>query len=167
MMQEQGMPGQTMPGEMAEEDGAPPEQDQGYVSATTYIMQTLYENGAAEMVAQAVREPGDDPMTVIADIAYTAVDEADAQAQPPMQEENLVPLAVFTLSELWEIAGAALNQEDEVDPAMVAGSFKMMILRFMQESGADTTQLQQAFDQVTPDQIRQLNAEEVQDGTAI
>ncbi|MEE4110752.1 MAG: hypothetical protein V2I24_15480, partial [Halieaceae bacterium] len=65
---------------------------------------------------------------------------------------------VFTLSELWEVAAAAL-QQDEVDPALVAGSFKIITLRFLQESGADTTRLQQAFDQVPPDAIRQASRE--------
>jgi hypothetical protein len=145
---------------MADEDGegmAAPEADPGFQAASAFVMQKLYEEGAAEKVARAVRA-ADDPMTTVADIAYRAVDEADAAANPPMMEENLVPLAVFTLSELWEVAAAAMKQ-DEVDPALVAGSFKIITLRFLQETGADTSELQQAFDQVPPDAIRQASRE--------
>ncbi|MEE4110546.1 MAG: hypothetical protein V2I24_14440, partial [Halieaceae bacterium] len=112
-----GMP-QPLPDEYDEAMEAP-EADPGFQAASAFVMQKLYEEGAAEKVARAVRA-AEDPMIMVADIAYRAVDEADAAANPPMMEENLVPLAVFTLSELWEVAAAAL-QQDEVDPALVAG----------------------------------------------
>jgi hypothetical protein len=143
--------------DMPAEDMQPAEADPGFQSATEFVLEKLYANGAAEKVAKAVMASSD-PMSTVADIAYAAVDEADSAANPPMMEENLVPLAVFTLSELWDVAAAAMKQ-DSVDPAQVAGSFKIIVLRFMQEAGVDTGQLQEAFDQVSPDQIRQLSRE--------
>jgi hypothetical protein len=56
-------------------------------------------------------------------------------------------LAIKVLTEVGDIAEAAGIQ---VTAAEISGAFKTMLLRFLGENGMDTTQLQQAMDQVDP-----------------
>lgn len=159
--------GDPMPEDPAMGEGAAmeedPEQDPGYVSATDYVRDKLINSGGAEAIAEMVRAGPEDAMNSIAELAYEVIDAADAKAKPPMQEENLIPLALFVLEEFWDVAAAAMNQDpSEIDPAQIFGSLKIIIKRFVSELGPGdpaADELMAAMDAITPDQIRQMMAE--------
>lgn len=137
---------------------APPEDDPGYESAVNFFMTRLYEEGASDSVVEAVRVNPDDVAGTVAQLAFEITGEADAQAEPPMMEENIIPLALLILSELWEVAAAALKMPaEEIDDAEMAASFKTMLYRYLEESGVDTTELRSAMDAITPEQFREVS----------
>lgn len=146
---EQGIAPQGAP---QEEPVESPDADPGFVSAFNFIMERLYQGGAARQLAQNVRE-SQDPAGTIAQFAYSAVENGFDSADPPMAEENLIPLAVLVLAEVSEVAEAAVG---ELDASVVSEAFKTMLLAFLSESGVPTGELEAAMNQVAPEQIQQL-----------
>lgn len=136
-------------------DQGPGEDDPNFQTALNFAMKVLYEKEAAKDIAKQIRS-AQDPVDGLADIAYNITSIVDEQTQGAVPDELLVPLAMQILEEVVEIAGAA---NVEVGPADVAAAFKQMILRYLGEQGIDTTQLQQAMDQVDPSVFEQAAAE--------
>lgn len=144
----------------------PAEADPGYVSARDWLYDKMFGSGSGDQkVADAVRaaESDEEAMQVVTEIMYKAIDNADAQADPPMKEENIGALAMYGMKQFWDTAAAAMG--GDIDPALIAASFKTVLLRFLREAGADTTELKRAMDQITPDQFRELVAS-TPDGSA-
>ena len=129
----------------------PSEDDPNFQTALDYAMRSLYESGAAKDIARQIRS-ANDPVAGLADIAYNITQIVDEQTQGAVPDELLVPLAMQILEEVVEIADAA---NVKVGPADVAAAFKQMILRYLGEQGIDTTELQQAMDQVDPSVFEQ------------
>lgn len=151
-MQGAGAGGQPNPdNEQAEVN----ENDPNFQKALNFAMKVLYEKEAAKDIAKQIRA-AQDPVDGLADIAYNITQVVDEQTQGAVPDELLVPLAMQILEEVVEIAGAA---NVEVGPADVAAAFKQMILRYLGEQGIDTTQLQQAMDQVDPAVFEQAASE--------
>lgn len=136
-------------------EAGPDENDPNFQAALKYAMQVMYEKGAADDIAKQIRSASD-PVDGLADIAYNITQIVDEQTQGSVPDEMLVPLAMQILEEIVDIAGAA---QVKVGPQDVAGAFKQMILRYLGEQGVDTTQLQQAMDQVDPAVFEQAAAE--------
>lgn len=139
------------PGGMAEEGG----ESEQYSAAIEYAMQALYKNGGAKQLAQALRS-ADDPAQAMADAAYQILQIIDEQTDGSLPDEELAPLAVDVLTEVAEVAEAAGVQ---VDGQAVAGAMRQMLLRFVQENGGDTSQLEQAMSQVDMSQFDQIGQE--------
>jgi hypothetical protein len=152
-MAEQGMPPQE------EAEGEVSEKDPNFQAAIQYAMQVLYEKGAAKDIAAQVRAAQGNPVEGIADIAYEITSVVDEKTEGAVPDELLVPLAMQILEEVVEISEAA---GIKLEPADVAGAFKQMILRYLGEQGVDTTELQQAMDQVDPSVFQQADAEETE-----
>jgi hypothetical protein len=156
-MPEQAMPEQQMPaGEMAEGEGPDPDADPGYQQAMAFSMEALYGKEAAKNVAKSL-QTGGDPSEALANTAYEIVSIVDERTEGAIPEELLVLFASNILEEVAEIGEAAGVQ---YQPSDVAMALKQMILRFLGEQGVDTTQLQQAMDQVNPEEFNQLQGEE-------
>lgn len=153
---------QEAPMDPAAEGVEPAEQDPGFMSATDWVRDKLINGGGAASIAKLVRTAKQGVHMAIGDLAYRVIDEADARANPPMKEENLFALASFVLEEFWEVAAAAMDkQPEELDPAMIFGSLKYIIKKFVSELGPDSPeaqQLSQAMDAITPEQIREMMA---------
>lgn len=142
-------------------EGNDPEQDPGYVSAVDWVRDRMINGGGAQAVAKVVRAAGERVPIALGDLAYEVIDQADAQANPPMMEENVGPLAMFVLEEFWDVAAAAMGMEPEaVDPAAVFESFRHIIEKFVSEMGGadgpETQQLIQSLRAITPEQIREM-----------
>lgn len=136
-------------------EAGPDENDPNFQTALSYAMKVLYEGKAAKDVAKQIRAASD-PVDGLADIAYNITQIVDEQTQGAVPDEMLVPLAMQILEQVVDIADAANVQ---VGPQDVAAAFKQMILRYLGEQGIDTTQLQQAMDQVDPSVFEQVAAE--------
>lgn len=137
-------------------DGPDPDTDPGYQQAMTLAMQALYENEAAKDIAKTLKGS---PSVVdgMANTAYEIVSIVDERTNGAIPDELLVLFATRVLEEVAEIADAAgLNPS----PADVAEALKQMILRYLGEQGVDTTQLQQAMDQVNPEDFNKLAQDE-------
>lgn len=139
-------------GEAQEAEG--PEQGEDnpvFQQALTFAYEALYANGAAKDVAKQLKAA---PSVAegMADIAYNITSIIDEKTDGQVPDELLVPLAMSVLEEVGEIAEAAGMAPAPED---VAGAFKTMILRYLGEQGVDTTQLQQAMDQVDPNVFRE------------
>ena len=163
--QMQGMPPeeQMPPGmAMGEESGEPEadESDPTYQQALALAMESLYSNEAAMDVSKQLKSA---PNLVdgLAAVAYDMTAVIDERTDGKVPDELLVPLAMKVLEEVVEIAEASGLDPQPEDVAM---AFKQMILRFLQEQGVDTSQLDQAMSQVDPSVFRQAaeeNTEEV------
>lgn len=154
-------PGQQMPddeqmeaqtgADVGEDEGAEDENNPVFQQALTFAYEALYKNGAAKGVAQQLKS-APNLADGMADVAYNITSIIDEKTNGDVPDELLVPLAMNVLEEVGEIAEAAGMKPQPED---VAVAFKTMILRYLGEQGVDTTQLQQAMDQVDPSQFRQ------------
>lgn len=140
--------------EEGEEEGADPDTNQPFQMALQYAMEALYGNEAAKDVAQALKA-APDPVEGLANTAYEMTSVVDERTDGQVPDELIIPLAMQILEEVVEIAEAAGVQ---IQPSDVAQAFKQMLLRFLAEQGMDTTQLQQAMDQVDPEAFNQAAA---------
>lgn len=122
-----------------------------FQQALTFAYEALYKNDAAKDVAKQLKAA---PSLAdgMADVAYNITSIIDERTDGKVPDELLVPLAMQVLQEVGEISEAAGM---DPQPEDVAAAFKTMILRYLGEQGVDTTQLQQAMDQVDPSVFRQ------------
>lgn len=139
----------------APEEGMDPESNEGFAKATQFAMEALYANKAANDIAKALRT-APDKVEAMANTAYEIISITDEKTDGAVPDELLAAFATFVLEEVAEIAEAAGL---EVKPSEVALALKQMILRFLGEQGVDTTQLQQAMDQVDPEEFNRAAAE--------
>jgi hypothetical protein len=117
-----------------------------FVQAMKYALQVLYEKGAAKDVAEQVRA-GKDKVESMANIAYEITSTVDERTEGKVPREMIGLLAMAILKEVTDIASAA---KVNLSPVDAANAFKMMLLRYLGENGVDTSELQQAMDQVDP-----------------
>lgn len=137
-------------------DEVDPDSDPNYVMALKFAMQALYENGAAENVAKSLRGSRD-PVEGLADTAYEITSIVEERTNGAVPDELFALLATRILQEVADIAQAAGIQ---LRPADIALALKQMILRYLGEQGVDTSQLQQAMDQVDPSEFDRMVEQE-------
>jgi hypothetical protein len=149
-MGEQAQPGmaeQQMPmGAEGADEGELDENNPAFQAAIELAMKALYEKNAAADVAQALKS-APSPVEGLANTAYEIASIADEQTDGQVPDELIVLLGLTVLQEVADIGEAA---GVDVSAANLAEAFKQMLLRFLGEQGLDTTQLQQAMDQVDP-----------------
>jgi len=133
-------------------EGVDPESDPGYQQAAQFAMEALYKNKAAKDIAKALKTARD-PVEALANTAYEIISITDERTNGAVPDEMLAAFATFVLEEVAEIAEAA---GVPLKPSDVAMALKQMILRFLGEQGVDTTQLQQAMDQVDPEEFNRM-----------
>jgi hypothetical protein len=118
-------------------------------------MQALYENGAAEGVAESLRTSRS-PVEGLANTAYEITSIVDERTEGAVPDELFALLATKILEEVADIGEAAGLKYKGSDIAL---ALKQMILRYLGEQGMDTTQLQQAMDQVDPEEFNRMAEE--------
>lgn len=128
--------------EMAESN----EDNPDFVRAMKYAMTVLYEKNAAKDIAEQLHS-GKDVVDSLANIAYEITSTVDERTDGKVPRELIGLLAMAILKEVLDIAEAA---RIPVKPLDAANAFKTMLLRYLGENGVDTSQLQQAMDQVDP-----------------
>lgn len=128
------------------------ENDPAFGAAMELAMKALYEGGAAKDVAAQLKSS---PSTVegLANVAYEMTSVVDERTDGQVPDELIVILGASILQEVADIAEAAGMKPSAQD---VAEAFKQMLLRFLGEQGVDTTQLQQAMDEVDPAAFNQV-----------
>lgn len=142
------------------EEGEVDENDPSFQQALGLAMESLYSNEAAMDVSQQLKS-AQNLTDGLAAVAYDITSVIDERTNGDVPDELLVPLAMKVLEEVVEIAEASGLDPTPEDVAM---AFKQMILRFLQEQGVDTSQLDQAMSEVDPSVFRQVaeeNTEEV------
>lgn len=152
----QGMP----PGiddDEASEAQADPDDNPAFQQAAQYVMEALYSAKAAKDVAKTLRASRS-VSEGLANVAYEITSIVDERTQGQVPDELLVPLAAMVLEEVGDIAEAAGLTVSASD---VAEALKQMILRFLGEQGVDTSQLEQAMNNVGPEEFERLSAQEV------
>lgn len=141
-----------MEGEAPESgDDSVNENDPAFQQALTFAYEALYKNDAAKDVAKQLKA-AQSLSDGMADVALNITSIVDERTDGQVPDELIAPLAMSVLQEVSEIAEAANMNPTPED---IADAFKTMILRFLGEQGVDTTQLQQAMDQVDPSMFRQ------------
>lgn len=159
MQEAEGMPPEMAMGAAPDETEAN-ENDPSYQQALALAMESLYSNEAAMDVSKQLKAGGN-LTDSLANVAYDITAVIDERTDGQVPDELLVPLAMKVLEEVVEIAEASGLDPQPEDVAM---AFKQMILRFLQEQGVDTSQLDQAMSEVDPSVFRQAaeeNTEEV------
>lgn len=132
-------------------DAEPNEEDPNFQAALELAMKTLYQDGAAKDVATQLKAAGG-VVEGMANVAYEITSVVDERTQGAIPDELLIPFGMKVLEEVVEIADAAgLDPK----PEDVANAFQQMILRYLNENGVDTSQLQQAMSQVDPSVFRE------------
>lgn len=139
----------------ADEPESDPDTDPSYAMALKFAMQALYENGAAKGVAKSLRST-QDPVQGLSDTAYNIVAIVDERTENAVPDDLFALLAAKILQEVADIGEAAGIQYKGSDIAL---ALKNMILRYLGEQGVDTSQLQQAMDQVDPAEFDRMAAE--------
>lgn len=139
-------------GQEAAQGAQDPNTDPNYATALKFAMQALYQSGAAEGVAKSLRASRD-PVEGLADTAYNITGIVEERTQGAVPDELFALLATRILQEVADIGEAA---GVKYKPADVALALKQMILRYLGEQGMDTTQLQQAMDQVDPEEFNRM-----------
>ena len=112
----------------------------------------MYAKQGAKDVAQQLKA-APSAAEGMANIASEITAVIDERTDGEVPDELLMPLAMQVLEEVGEIAEAAGM---DPQPEDIAAAFKTMILRYLGEQGIDTTQLQQAMDQVNPADFRKV-----------
>jgi hypothetical protein len=130
--------------------------DPNYQVALEFAMKALYSDKAAKDIAKALRT-SKDPVEALGTISYEIMAIVDERTDGAVPDELLALLATNILEEVASIAEAA---NIPVKPSDLALALKQMILRFLGEQGVDTTQLQQAMDQVDPEEFNRMAAQE-------
>lgn len=148
---QQQMPAEMQP-EMDEEGGAEPDSDPGYMTALEYAMRALYEKGAADDIAKSL-STAQDPVEGLANTAYEITAIVDERTDGAVPDELFALLAAKILEEVADIGMAA---GVDYKPSDVALALKQMILRYLGEQGMDTSELQQAMDQVDPEEFNRM-----------
>lgn len=148
---------QQMPPENMQDMGPKPdpETDPGYNQAVQFAMEAMYGQKAAKQIATSLKTARD-KVEGMANTAYEIVSIVDERTEGAIPDELIAAFATFVLEEVAEIADAA---GVDVQPSDVALALKQMILRFLGEQGVDTTQLQQAMDQVDPEEFNRMAQE--------
>lgn len=144
-------PGMQQVAEMPEDDmdeGPDPDTDPAFRAALQFAMTALYENGAADGVARALQ--ADASAQTLADTAYKMVEVVDERTEASVPEELMAVLGMQILKEVVDVGEAA---GVEFRPSEIALAFREMILRYVEESGEDTTQLRAAMDEIDPAQF--------------
>lgn len=169
-----GMPAQQMPpdqmaggqmpmGEMPLAEEANEEDinldEPNYKAAIDYMNEVLYSQAAAKDISKQLNS-AQDLADAMANVSYDITSILDEKTDGNVPDELLVPLAMKVLEEVVEIAEATgLDPQ----PEDVAAAFKKMILRYLQEQGLDTTQLDEAMNQVDPSVFRQVAEEKTEE----
>lgn len=138
------------------EGGPDPDTDPNYATALKFAMQAMYQNGGAEGVASSLQAAGD-PVEGLANTAYEITSIVDERTEGAVPDELFALLATKILEEVADVGIAA---GIDYKPSDVAMALKQMILRYLGEQGMDTTQLQQAMDQVDPAEFDRMAEEE-------
>ena len=142
MMQQAG--GAMM--EEPESDEPLDEENPGFKAALKIVLQGLYEAGAAEDVLAAINS-APDRVEGLASTTYEMIAVATENSEPEIDAEYLPLLGITVLGEIAEIAEAGGNP---FKASELAQALKQMVLRMLQEAGADTAELQAAMEQVDP-----------------
>jgi hypothetical protein len=135
---------QQEPQESGLEEEVPESEDQALMAAYQWVHNKLYAEGVGDKISEVAKSLEGIEGT-LANIAYKLAQGADTATDGNIAEENLVPLGVFVLNEVFEIAEAS---GAKVGPEAVNSAFKKLIVLWLQDNGQDTTQLEQAMDQV-------------------
>ena len=119
---------------------------QQFNTAVEFALSALYENGAAKDIVKSLKS-AQDRVDGLADNAYRITEIVDERTDGQVPDEEIAFLGAEILEEVVDIGEAAGLK---YTPQEIAAAFKQMILRFLQEQGADTRQLETAMDQVDP-----------------
>jgi hypothetical protein len=152
--QEQLPPEEMPPEEMPEQEAD--ENNPAFQQALYMAKQALYEDGAADTIHEQIKG-ADDPVEMVANIAYDMTAIVDERTEGEVPDELLVLLASSLLEEVADIAEAS---GITLTNAEIAKSMKLMILRFVGDQGHDTRELQAAMDQVSDEDIEQMISEQ-------
>lgn len=145
----QQQPQQQQPQQGQEPDDVDDSTDHpAFQQAMQLAYSALYEQNAGKNVAASIQKAQSKP-EALAHVAYEMASIAVERTED-FPEDYLVLLGSQLLSEVAEIAEAG---GVELQPADVGDAFKLMVLRMLGEAGVDTTQLQQALEQYTPEMM--------------
>tara|TARA_R110000868_G_scaffold121335_3_gene321832 strand:+ start:1364 stop:1807 length:444 start_codon:yes stop_codon:yes gene_type:complete len=133
-------------GQVPPTEQGPDENNPAFVQAMKFMLQVLYEKGAAKSIAEQLRLARD-KVDALANISYDITSTVDERTKGAVPRELIGLLAMAVLKEVTDIAQAA---KIDVSPQDAAGAFKTMLLRYLGENGVDTSQLQQGMDQIDP-----------------
>lgn len=117
----------------------------GFEQAVAFVKSALYENGAAKGVAAALKTG--DRVDALAEQAYKIIEIADERTDGAVEDEQIALLAAEVLEDVADIGEAAGL---DYKPQEIALAMRQMLIRFMQENGVQTADLEAAMDKVDP-----------------
>lgn len=144
-----------------DEGGEPatPQEEQAMASVLNAAMTVIYSDQSHEKIMATLQQAGR-PDAALADVAAGLMLEIDQQAQGRVPETVILPATMAIIALLAELATAAgLFQADDTVLAMAAQQATMTL---MQEYGANPQDVQALIQQIGPDQVKAMVAEQQQ-----
>lgn len=141
-MAEEQMPQEQMPED--EEPLVEEEDDAALQQAYAFVHEKLYADDYAGQMAEIFKDAGAAPQ-IVAQMTYKLSQAADTKTGAQIAEENLLPLGLFTMTELFEVAEAA---GADVKADTVSKAMKALILIFLEDHDMDSTEMQAALSAV-------------------
>lgn len=138
---------------------ATPAEEQAMASVLNAALAVLYGEQSHDQILQTLKS-GSRPDTALADVASSLMLELDTQAKGQVPETVILPAAMAILSLLAELAQAA--GVFEVDDNVLAMAAQQTTLTLMQEYGANPQDVQALIQQLGPDQVKAMVAEQQQ-----
>lgn len=132
------------PAEEASTEGAPADAvDDAVQQVVTGAMELLYRHKTLNQIVQSIAQAGDVAQG-LADATYQLMTILDDKSGGQIPEEALIPSAI-------EILGLIAEDYEKVSGQPVAGrdiavASQKMLIRFFQENGVDTAEVQQNID---------------------
>lgn len=124
-----------------ESDDGGPQDEESYRKFMIGVKKVLYETKASDSIARQIAKSTNVPQT-LADISYEMVSMVDQKSQGMLPDTMLAAAAFDTLGLITEIGKAIQKQIKGSDVATAA---KLMMGRYLKESGADDDELDQLF----------------------
>lgn len=147
-MPEDDMEGQAPAMEQGE-DGE--ETNPAYVKAKELMLSKLYEDGAADQIAQAMGS-APDPVRGVIDQTMAMLDAMEQATQGSVPDELVMTFVIEVIGEMVEIAQAAKLPIGNTEVAVIV---REVLANVVDNLGGDSTAIREEMAQIDPEQVAQ------------
>jgi hypothetical protein len=139
---------EQMPEGMEQDDGMG-EDNPEYMQARELMLSKLYEEGAAEGIAQALQS-AQSPVEGIVDQSMSLADAMEQATQGSVPDELVMMFVIDIVQEVVEIAQAAGMQVADRD---IAEAIREVLAQVIENLGGDSSQIREEMGQMDPEQV--------------
>lgn len=123
--------------------------DPAYAKAKELMLSKLYEEGAADQIAQAMLA-APDPVKGVIDQVMAMLDAMEQATQGAVPDELVIPFVIEVIGEFVEIAQAAKLQ---IGTAEIAVVVREVMANVVDNLGGDSSAIREEMSKVNPEEI--------------